>query len=104
MMLEHVIGRAKFKSSNCEFFAQRARHKYERNIRTFFLGQTQGGQAVKSRKAMIGKNEVRLLIGDLLEELFAGLHTSEGELQPALAQFLFDQHCVLWPILQHYDA
>src|SRR5215204_4446935 len=104
MMLEDVIGRARFKRSNREFFAQRARYKHERNIRTFLPREMQGGQAVKSRKAMVGKNQVGLLSADFFEELFACLNTSEGELQSALAQFLFDQHCVLWPILQHYDA
>ena len=53
---------------------------------------------------MVGKNEVGFLRADLFEELLACLHPSEGELQSALAQFLFNQHCIRRLILQHYNA
>ena len=56
--------------------------KDEGYVRAFFMSDSEGGEAIEGRQAVIGKNDIRGTRGQGLQELVAGLDAVEFEFEP----------------------
>lgn len=58
----------------------------EGNVRAFFMSDSEGGEAIEGRQAVIGKDDIRGMRGQGLQELVAGLDAVEFEFESVFAE------------------
>jgi catalase (peroxidase I) len=68
IFLEYIIRRTAFKCLDRHLFAERIRHENERDIRTFFARNRQGGETIKARQPVVGKDHIGRVTLQLMEK------------------------------------
>src|SRR5688572_9099512 len=103
-MLQHIIRGATLERFDGHLFAKRTGDENERYFGKSLFRNREGGQSVERRQTVIGKNNVRSLVVQRLNELGLALDALRLVIQTSLAQLAVDQDGVTAVVFHQQDT
>src|SRR5260370_33674032 len=100
-MFENKIRRPTFQGLDRHFLSEGTGDENKGNVRSVLLGKGQGCKAVKSRQAMVGKNNGRVEALDGVQEQLLGVDPLKGEIEATFLQSMLSEYGIVRLVLDH---
>ena len=103
-VLEHVIIGAAFERLDRHLVPVRAGHEDKGHLRAALPCGGQGAEAVKGRDPVVGENQVRRVMLQLVQELLAAFNPLGPEAQAGAVQFVLDELRIQRDVFDQQEA